>query len=103
MKRFGLLLLLIGSALASGAAFTYAGVPHTAGEARAADSTERESDTRSVDRLANGDPFSFVVTADMRYYSGPGAYDSARYFRGAVEAIDSLGQSAFMVSPGDID
>jgi len=48
------------------------------------------------------DPFTFVVTADARYFAGP-AYDSSTYFRGVVEAIDGLGGGAFMVSPGDID
>lgn len=47
--------------------------------------------------------FAFAVTADMRVYAGPGPYDSGRYFRGACEAIASLGDVAFMVSPGDID
>jgi PKD repeat protein len=46
--------------------------------------------------------FTFVVTADMRYFAGP-SYDSSDYFRGVVEAIDGLGGGAFMVSPGDID
>jgi hypothetical protein len=48
------------------------------------------------------EPFTFVITADMRYFAGPG-YDSSTYFRGVVEAIDGLGGGAFMVSPGDID
>ncbi len=48
------------------------------------------------------DQFTFVVTADMRGYSGPG-YDSSQYFRGACEAIATRGRGAFMVSPGDID
>jgi hypothetical protein len=47
--------------------------------------------------------FTFVVTADMRGYSGPGQYDSSQYFKGACEAIASRGRGAFMVSPGDID
>jgi hypothetical protein len=47
-------------------------------------------------------PFTFVVTADVRNFAGPG-YDSSIYFRGVVEAIDGLGGGAFMVSPGDID
>lgn len=52
---------------------------------------------------AQGSPFTFVVSADMRQYAGPGTYDTAQYFRGAVEAIDSLGAGAFMVIPGDLD
>jgi hypothetical protein len=47
--------------------------------------------------------FSFAITADMRQYSGPGAYDTSSYFRGACEAIGALGGSTFMISPGDID
>ena len=46
--------------------------------------------------------FTFAVTCDMRYYSGTD-YDASQYFRGAVEAIDALGQGDFMISPGDID
>ncbi len=47
--------------------------------------------------------FTFVVTSDMREYAGQGQYDTQQYFRGACEAIASIGESAFMVSPGDID
>ncbi len=47
--------------------------------------------------------FTFAITADMRGYSGPGSYDTAQFFRGANEAIASLGSGAFMISPGDID
>jgi hypothetical protein len=47
--------------------------------------------------------FTFVVTADQRNFAGQGAYDTSMYFRGAGEAIDSLGGGAFMISPGDID
>jgi len=46
--------------------------------------------------------FTFAVTADMRLYSGPGTYDTPRYFRGACEAIAARG-ATFMVSPGDVD
>ncbi|MFC1889149.1 DNRLRE domain-containing protein [Thermodesulfobacteriota bacterium] len=49
------------------------------------------------------DPFSFVVTADMRQYTGPGLYNFPRYFRGVCEAIAGLGENSFMISPGDID
>ena len=48
------------------------------------------------------DPFTFVVMADIRNFAGP-AYDSASYFKGALQAASSLGGGAFMVSPGDID
>jgi hypothetical protein len=52
---------------------------------------------------AGGVQFTFAITADMRLYSGPGTYDTPQFFRGACEAINSLGGTAFMVSPGDID
>jgi hypothetical protein len=48
-------------------------------------------------------PFTFAVTADMRYWSGPGDHNDGQYFRGAVEAIEDYGPGAFMISPGDID
>ncbi len=51
----------------------------------------------------NSSGFSFAVTADMRMYAGPGVYDTARYFRGACEAIAALGSGAFMLVPGDLD
>ena len=49
----------------------------------------------------NDDPqgFTFVVTADMRDFTG----ENPDYFRGACESIDSVGEGAFMISPGDID
>lgn len=47
--------------------------------------------------------FSFVVTADMRYFSGSGQYDTRQYFRGAGQAIAAAGGGAFMVTPGDED
>jgi len=47
--------------------------------------------------------FTFAVIADVRAYSGPGQYDTRQYFRGVCETIAALGESAFMVSPGDID
>ncbi len=59
--------------------------------------------TGAQERRAEDDPFTFAITADMRWYAGPGAYDTPQYFRGAVEAIAGLGDTAFMVSPGDID
>jgi hypothetical protein len=47
--------------------------------------------------------FTFYVAADMRHYSGPGAYDSVEYFRGATQAIEAQGGGIFLLSPGDID
>ncbi len=55
------------------------------------------------ERGTDSDRFTFAVTADMREFAGPGAYDTSQYFRGAVMAIAALGGTAFMVSPGDID
>mgnify|MGYP002347041877 CR=1 FL=1 len=46
--------------------------------------------------------FTFAVTADMHTFTGPGAYNTPSYFRGAVEAIADAGPTAFMVSPGDM-
>ena len=54
------------------------------------------------DVTAGAADFTFAVTADMRYYSGPGIYDSSLYFRGACESI-AAGDTAFMVTPGDMD
>lgn len=54
-------------------------------------------------RETQDDGFTFVVTADMRFYSGPGQYDTPQYFRGAVEAIAAIDEGAFMISAGDID
>lgn len=42
---------------------------------------------------------SFIVTADMRNYTG----DNKDYFRGACEAIQELQGIQFIISPGDID
>lgn len=55
------------------------------------------------EREANSAGFTFAVTADMRGFAGPGVYDTPQYFRGAVEAIAAMTETAFMVSPGDID
>ena len=48
-------------------------------------------------------PFTFAVTADMRNVSGDESYNNSNYFREAMEAIDAVGGSAFMLSPNDID
>lgn len=47
--------------------------------------------------------FVFVVTNDQRRFTGPGTYDTCEYYRGACEAIDALGEGAFMFVPGDLD
>ncbi len=63
----------------------------------------------SLDTISSGSSqssnalFTFAVTADMRSYTGPGQYDTARYFRGSVDAIAALGSTAFIISPGDLD
>lgn len=61
-----------------------------------------EQEFRTLNQEGDGNQYAFVVTADMRGYSGPGC-DTPQYFRGACEAIAVLGSGAFMVSPGDID
>lgn len=53
--------------------------------------------------VADSQPFTIAVTSDQRWYSGPGTYDTSQYYRGACEAIAAVGETAFMVSPGDID
>jgi hypothetical protein len=53
--------------------------------------------------LLSQDGFSFAVTCDMREYSGSGQYDTTQFFRGACEAIATVSDTSFMVSPGDID
>jgi hypothetical protein len=46
---------------------------------------------------------TFTIAADMRQYTGSGAYNTPAYFRGALEAIDALGVGDFLLSPGDMD
>lgn len=60
--------------------------------------------TASTGESQQLDRFTFAVAADMRYFTGPGLYDSLLFFRGAAQAIAaSHGEIAFLVSPGDID
>lgn len=47
--------------------------------------------------------FSFALTADMRYFTGPGDYNRASFFRGAAQSIANLGSTSFMITAGDID
>ena len=47
----------------------------------------------------NDHSFSFVLTADMREYTG----DDMNHFRGACEAISQFDNVPFMISPGDLD
>ena len=60
-------------------------------------------DSLAPDQEENSSTLSFAITADMRFYSGPGPYDTPQYFRGATEAIAALGGGDFMVSVGDSD
>jgi len=53
--------------------------------------------------IAPNDEFSFAVTSDMRYFSGPRTYDSSDYFRGALQALAAVGTSSFLVVAGDMD
>ena len=46
--------------------------------------------------------FRFILSADMRKYSGPD-YDESVYFRGACEKIAEIGAGDFMIIPGDYD
>jgi len=55
--------------------------------------------TRPMERDA---VFSFIVTADMRWFAEP-EYQSSQYFLGTCEAIREFGKGSFMISPGDID
>jgi hypothetical protein len=51
---------------------------------------------------APSESFSFVVAADMRYYTPPD-YAGPEYFTGACKSIRKVGPGAFLVSPGDGD
>ncbi len=53
-------------------------------------------------RKDNNDSFTFIVTADMRYYATE-KYRSSEHFLGVVEAIKDVGKGAFTISTGDID
>ncbi len=48
---------------------------------------------------SNDKPFSFILVADTRNYTG----DNEDYFRGACEAIKEIDTFRFIISPGDID
>ena len=70
--------------------------------AYSSDKAVRRSDD-ALRRSGDNDTFAFAVATDIRFFAGAGPYDTSQYFRGAAEAISALGESAFMVSPGDID
>lgn len=55
----------------------------------------------SADKLKNSSnkPFSFVLLADTRNYTG----DNKGYLRGVCEAIKEIDTFQFIISPGDID
>jgi hypothetical protein len=48
-----------------------------------------------------GASFSFYLASDMTNHTGPGEYDTSRYFRGVLEAMLRIGRGAFLISPGD--
>lgn len=54
---------------------------------------------KPIERFDDLPDLTFVVTADMRQYTG----DNPAHFRGVCESIDSVGAGSFMISPGDID
>jgi len=89
---FLLVLLGLGGCLpASPAAFTPASPTLTAPAAVAA--------------LPTAEPlpaFAFAVAGDVRLYSGPQMHRPT-LFRGAVEGIAAYGDTAFLISPGDMD
>ena len=47
--------------------------------------------------------YTFAITADMRNFAGEGLYDSALYYRGALQALQAAGGADFMIVPGDLD
>lgn len=47
--------------------------------------------------------YTFAITADMRSFAGEGLYDSALYYRGALQALQAVGGADFMIVPGDLD
>ena len=75
---------------------------HDAEESSLDDFVGRAQRLETLDQRESAS-FSFAAVADMRYFAGPGHYDTPQYFRGAVEAIAAVGGGAFMISPGDID
>jgi len=62
----------------------------------------RSPERALADAPPPGTPFRFALACDQREYAGPGM-DALEYFRGACEALASIGAGAFMISPGDID
>lgn len=49
------------------------------------------------------DEITFGVVSDQRIYAGAGAYNTPRFFLGAVQALQAAGPIDFIVTPGDID
>jgi hypothetical protein len=118
MNRYKIPAMLVGMAAALGAAallFSAIQTPILASDSPSNDgppALRQSASTRSpvstdggsdAAQVASSEPFTIAVTCDMRSYSGPGVYSSTDYYRGACEAIAGLGETAFMVSPGDID
>ena len=55
--------------------------------------------TSCITEKKDNDPFSFVLAADMREYTG----DDDKYVRGVCEAINQFDNVQFIISPGDFD
>lgn len=53
--------------------------------------------------LPGAEQLSFSVAADMRSYLGPVGANTAKEFRSALDALQTAGPGAFLLSPGDID
>jgi hypothetical protein len=106
-KQLVLFLLLIASLLGTACgAYERTAVPtgpYDDLEVESQQQTRAHTAQQLLQQDGSTDQFTFAVTADMREYSGPGTYDTPQFFRGAGEAITSVGGGAFMISPGDID
>jgi hypothetical protein len=103
-NRKGLLAraLLIGFLIISPPRCTHIDATTTAHANADAPGDRTTRNLRTVEHENSNHQFTFAVTADMRYFSGP-SYHTSQYFRGACEAIAGAGSGAFMVIPGDID
>jgi len=102
MSKAVVCILLVGLVLLSNATTVVAGATTRTALTRAGEVGQRGNNV-AIRADGQGEGFAFVVTADMRNFAGAGEYDTAHYFRGAVEAIAALGGNAFMVTPGDDD
>ena len=107
MKKYIPIILLVGMLLACNAVkAVVVGVlsrPSRIGEPLTAAHQRPGAGTHLSQSTTDQGSFSFAITSDMRYFSGPGQYDMSQYYRGALEALDTAGKGAFMISAGDID